>query len=344
MAAGWWILHVDMDTFIVAVEVRRRPELRGLPVVVGGDGDPTQRRKVAAGVSYEARAFGVRSGTPLREALRRCPDAVFLPTDAPAYEAASAEVMDALRSLPVLVEVLGWDEAFLGATTDDPEDLARLVQRTVLERTGLACSVGVGDSKQRAKVATGFAKPAGVARLDTTTWMPVMGERPVTALWGVGPRMSSHLAELGITTVAQLAAADPDELARRFGPHTGPWYVGLARGGNDATIVTEPWVARSRSRETTYPADLTDPEVVAEQVTTMARELTVEVAGEGRTVVRVGVKVRTASFFTRTKTGKLPEPTTDPDAVAARALEVLARFELDRPVRLLGVRVELDRP
>ncbi len=124
------MLHVDLDQFIAAVEVLRRPELRGLPVVVGGDGDPTKRGVVST-ASYEAREHGVHSGLPLRTAVRRCPDAVFLPVDKPAYDAASAEVMAELRALGVVVEVLGWDEAFLAVDTDDPEAFAREIQRRV---------------------------------------------------------------------------------------------------------------------------------------------------------------------------------------------------------------------
>ena len=120
MTESRWILHLDLDQFIAAVEIRRRPELRGLPVVVGGDGDPTRRRQVVATASYEARAFGVRSGMPLSTALRRCPDAVFLPSDRAAYDAASAEVWDVVRQQPLLVEVWGWDEGFLGTDVDDP--------------------------------------------------------------------------------------------------------------------------------------------------------------------------------------------------------------------------------
>src|SRR5688572_25593237 len=119
-----WVLHVDLDQFLAAVEVRRRPELRGLPVVVGGDGDPGRPRQVVATASYEARAFGIRSGMPLGQAFRRCPDADFVPSDRPAYDAASAEVMATLRSFPATVEVWGWDEAFLGVTTDDPHTFA----------------------------------------------------------------------------------------------------------------------------------------------------------------------------------------------------------------------------
>ena len=156
MAGTSWVLHVDMDQFLVAVELLRRPELIGRPVVVGGRGDPTERAVVST-ASYEAREYGVRSGMPLRIALRRCPDAVFLPVDKPVYEAASETVLATLRAHPgAVVEVLGWDEAFVGVHTDDPEAVARELQAEVLSAAGLHCSVGVGDTKVRAKIATDF--------------------------------------------------------------------------------------------------------------------------------------------------------------------------------------------
>jgi DNA polymerase IV len=149
-----WILHVDLDQFLAAVEVRRRPELRGRPVIVGGRGDPTQPRKVVTCASYEARSRGVRAGMSLRTAAGRCPDAAFLPSDNAAYEDASAEVMTLLRTFPVRVEVWGWDEAFLAADTDDPETLASNIRAAVATNAGLSCSVGIGDTKPRAKLAT----------------------------------------------------------------------------------------------------------------------------------------------------------------------------------------------
>src|SRR3954469_11418146 len=206
-----WVLHVDLDHFLTAVEVRRRPELAGRPVVVGGDGDPRRPRQVVATASYEARALGVHSGMPLGEARRRAPDAVFLPSDRDAYDAASEEVMDALRSFGVPVEVLGWDEAFLGVPTADPEAVATSIKERVLERTQLTCAVGIGQTKLQAKTATGFAKPGGIARLTHDTCLPTMGAQPVTALNGVGGRTQARLEALGIHTVAQLAASDHRE-------------------------------------------------------------------------------------------------------------------------------------
>ena len=203
-----WVLHVDMDQFIAAVEVLRHPELGGLPVIVGARGDPTERGVVST-ASYEARAFGVRSGMPLRTAVRRCPDAVVLPVDKPAYDAASAVVMDTLRAVPgAVVEVLGWDEAFVGVEADDPEAVARRIQADVLAATDLHCSVGIGDTKVRAKIATEFGKPRGTFRLTRDTWFEVMGERPTGDLWGVGPRISQRLTALGVMTVRELAEAE----------------------------------------------------------------------------------------------------------------------------------------
>lgn len=340
-----WILHVDVDQFLAAVEVLRRPELAGRPVVVGGNGDPTRPRQVVATASYEARAFGVRSGMPLRQALRRCPDCVFLPSDRPAYEAASAEVMATLRSLPgVVVEEWGWDEAFLAVSTDDPEQFARTLQQRVLDATGLACAVGIGETKLQAKTATGFAKPGGVARLTRAEWLPTMGDRPVTAVWGIGDRTAQRLAEAGIRTVEQLAHADHRDLARRFGPRIGPYLKLLGMGGGDAPVSDEPYVPRSRSREETFERDIGDPDEIASQVARLAEEVARSVFAEGRKVTHVSVKVRTATFFTRTKIAKLPEPTDEVDAVVALAKVVLGRFDINRPVRLLGVRVVLEMP
>lgn len=342
MSGTDWVLHVDLDEFIAAVEMARRPELRDRPVVVGGAGDPTQRGVVAT-ASYRAREFGIQSGMPLRTAARRCPDAVFLPSDPPAYEAVSERVMATLRIFPVVVEVLGWDEAFLGAHTTDPEELATDVQRAVTAETGLSCSVGIGDNKLRAKLATGFAKPAGVYRLTRDNWVVVMGHRPTDALWGIGRRTAAKLADLGIATVADLARADPSALADRFGPTMGPYYRTLALGAGDTEVVGTPYVPRSRSREITFQHNLTDHAEISAQVTTLARRVAEDVVADGRPAARVAVKVRFAPFVTQTHSVTLTVPTSDTDVLERAALAVLSRFELTRPVRLLGVRAEFDQ-
>jgi DNA polymerase-4 len=340
---GRYVLHVDLDQFIAAVEMLRRPELEGRPVVVGGDGDPSKRGVVST-ANYEARKYGVRSGMALRTAFKRCPEAVFLPVDAKAYLAASANVMDTLRTFPGVVQELGWDEAFVGAKTDDPETLARQVQQTVLERTRLWCSIGVGDNKLRAKVATGFAKPAGVFKLTEANWDAVMGGLPTDALWGIGTKTARKLLALGIRTVSQLAEADEDQLARSFGPNTGPWLRRLATGEGSRRVTAEPYISKGRGMERTYQEDIVDPGEIRQKLGTLARELAAELAERGRAAVRIVVKVRFAPFFTSTHGVALAEPSLDPTAIERGALAALERFDLDRPVRLLGVRAELEPP
>ena len=414
-----WVLHVDLDQFIAAVEVLRRPELAGLPVVVGGDGDPSKRGVVST-ASYEAREHGVGSGMPLRLAKRKCPDAVFLPVDRAAYDEASAAVMGTLRSLewggrPVVVEVLGWDEAFLaagpladaepgtpgarlgrgrpwagaadelaqaaadGSTTvveagqgslppeqqdeagpakssgkgalggpsapqADPVRFAAYIRERVLEETALHCSVGIGDNKLRAKIATDFGKPRGSYVLTEETWFEVMGERPTTALWGIGGKTAKKLAALGIDTVRQLAESDARVLAAELGPTMGPWYHRLGRGVSDSAVTAEPWVPRAHGRETTFQEDLEDWGRIADEVRALTRQVVRDIDQEGRPAARVGLKLRYKPFFTVSRSLTLPESTNDPERLADAAVSLLERVEHDRPVRLLGVRLEMVPP
>jgi len=378
------VLHVDLDQFIAAVEVLRHPELRGKPLVVGGDGDPSKRGVVST-ASYEAREFGVHSGQPLRTAKKRCPDCIFLPVDAPAYNAVSAEIMQVLRDTGAPVEVLGWDEAFVGVELDEatePESFARELAASVKEATRLDCSVGIGDNKLQAKMATGFGKPAGVFRLTSGTWYELLGDRPPDVIWGIGAKTLAKLAGLGIRTVRELAAADTGRLAAEFGPMTGPWLVLLGQGRGDAEVDPTPYVARSHGREVTFQVNIKDWAEVRAEVARLARQVRTEVME--RTVVRVVVKVRYAPFITVTHGVPFPPPgnalfdgsALDPPAgfeaagfeaagfeaagveaagveaapfeAAAfeqAALAALAQFDPDRPVRLLGVRAEFaDEP
>ena len=334
-----WVLHVDLDQFLAAVEVLRKPELRGLPVVVGGDGDPSKRGVVST-ASYEARAFGVHSGQALRTAARRCPDAIFLPVDRPVYEAASAVVMATLRELDAVVEVMGWDEAFLEVDAADPASFAALIQNRVKAATGLDCTVGIGENKLQAKMATGFGKPAGVFRITHETWMAVLGREPADAIWGIGSRTAKKLSALSILTVSDLAAASPRELAGVFGPTIGPWLVQQARGIDLSPVTDEPYVPRSRSREVTFQQNLTDWVQVREEVAKIAATVSEDVAAEGRPAARIVVKVRYAPFFTKTHGYTLPEPAADPAVIEAAALAALEGFTRHDPVRLLGVRAE----
>ncbi|MFD1815070.1 DNA polymerase IV [Rhodococcus gannanensis] len=361
-----WILHVDLDQFIAAVEVLRRPELSGRPVVVGGRGDPTERGVVST-ASYEAREFGVGSGMPLKVAarkLRDVQDAVFLPVDAEAYTAASDVVMATLRGIGstwasgatrgvtgasgatggVAVQVLGWDEAFLQVHTADPEAFARGVQAAVLEATALHCSVGIGDNTLRAKIATDFGKPRGTFRLTAANWFEVMGDRDTSALWGIGSKTAKKLAALDIHTVDDLAGTDDATLAAAFGPTTGPWLRRLGLGWGRTEVDPEPYVPRGHGRETTFQEDLTERADVEAEIRTLAARVTEDVRREGRPAVRVTLKVRYVPFDTHTTTRALPEPTFDAAAIADAAAALVDRFDRTRAVRLLGVRLDMTPP
>ena len=305
-----WVLHVDLDQFIAAVEVLRHPELRGRPVVVGGDGDPTKRGVVST-ASYEAREHGVHSGLPLRTAAKRLPDAVFLPVDRAAYEEVSETVMEVLRSTGAVVEVLGWDEAFVGVDTEDPEGFGRSLAGQVREATQLDCTVGIGENKLQAKIATGFGKPAGVFRLTPANWFEVLGARSTDALWGIGAKTAKKLTDLGIRTVSDLAAADPDALAAVFGPMTGPWLVLLARGRGDAEVDDSPYVAKGHGREETFQRNIPDWSRVEAEVARIAGLLAADLAAEPRPALRVVVKVRYAPFITETHGVTLATPSSD---------------------------------
>ncbi|WP_232715836.1 DNA polymerase IV [Gordonia metallireducens] len=358
-----WLLHVDLDQFQVSVERLRSPELVGVPVIVGGNGDPTEARKVVTCASYEARDVGVRAGMPLRAAYKKLPDAVYLPLDMGAYDAASANVMDVLRGTGHPVEVWGWDEAYLGVSVRGAEvdpfddaaivDFAERVRQKILERCGLTSCVGISDNKQRAKMATGFAKrPPGAAPddgvgaprvflLDDRNWLDLMGQRPTRDLWSVGPKTSAKLAANGVETVNDLIATPRDDLIATFGPHQGNWLYVLCRGGGDSTITAEPWLARSHSKSRTFATDISEPSEMRTAAAELLRELLDQVVAEERLPFRVAVTVRTTTFYTRTKSRKLPAPSLDFDQLEAVVADLLTKFDIDRPVRLLGVRLDL---
>jgi DNA polymerase IV len=224
-----WILHVDLDRFMVAVEVLRRPELAGRPVVVGGHSGTTERGVVSA-ASREATAFGIKERMALSSARRRCPEAVFLPIDVPVQLEASRTVMAALRAFPADVQLKGLGEASLTLETDDPQAIAREVQRAVLGAAGLSCTVGVGDTALRAQTASGLAEPRGVFTLTREDWADEMGARATDALVGIDRARAAKLRALGIRTVSELASADEGVLADAFGPRLGALLRFLATG------------------------------------------------------------------------------------------------------------------
>jgi len=329
------IAHVDLDAFYVSVELRRRPELRGLPVVVAGSGP----RAVVTTASYEAREFGVGSATPASRARRLCPDAVFVPPDFEAYRAVSRQVMDRVRATVPTVEVAGLDEAYLDLSDlVAPHAAMRRLIADIRGTSGLGCSVGIGPSKLVAKVASDAEKPRGFVVLSREEACARFAEAPPGVLPGVGPKTAERLDDMGIATIAALAAASPDALAERFGARLGPYLAHRARFEDDAPV-TSVRVAVSESRETTFDRDiaaLEEMEEVLDRLTGRLCEALVRQDRRGRTI---GIKVRLDDFSTHTRARTLPRAINAAAEVGGVARELLREFAPPRPVRLLGVRV-----
>ena len=338
------ILHLDMDAFFAAVELLRRPDLKGKPVVIGGRGDPT-RRGVVSTATYEARAFGVRSGMPLRTALKLCPAAVFLAVDFAEYHRYSALFKAVMKSVSPLMEDRGIDEAYLDITTIDrsSEDIARGIKQRIRDDTGLTSSIGIAPNKLLAKMASELQKPDGLTILlaaDVAARIWPLGVRKVP---GIGPKTETRLAEMGVHTIGELAAVPIEMLGERFGRSYGAFLHAAARAIDDDPIVTH-WEPKQRSRETTFQEDTGDWQTIARTIAGLAREVTEELRDEGYRARTVGIKLRFADFETHTREKTLPEPTDTEQTIRKAAFECLARLKLDRRVRLLGVRVgELSR-
>jgi DNA polymerase-4 len=338
------IAHVDMDAFYVSVELRRRPELRGLPVVVAGSGP----RAVVTTASYEARRYGIFSATPAERARRRCPEAVFLPPDFPEYRARSREVMAVLHEHVERVEVVGLDEAYLDLSAlERPKAAARRVKAAVHEATGLSCSIGIGPSKLVAKVASDADKPDGFTVLSREMACERFGGASPGLIPGIGPKTVVRLEERGVRTLAELAAVGDPTLREWFGDRLGPHLGRLARFDDDREIETVR-VAKSESRETTFDRDLAGIDALQPVLDRLAAELCGTLARQGATGRTIGIKVRLDDFSTHTRARTLAEPTNDEELVRRVASELLREFDPPRPVRLLGVRVagldETSRP
>ncbi len=329
------VAHLDMDAFYVSVELRRRPELRGKPVIVSGSGP----RAVVTTASYEARRFGVGSAMPAARARRLCPDAVVIPPDFTYYRDASREVMAILRAHVENVEVVGLDEAYLELTgLPAPHAAMRRVVREIAEATGLGCSVGIGPSKLIAKVASDAEKPRGFVVLSREEACARFADAPPGLVPGIGPKTAERLRGLGIDTLAKLAAAPTQTLATTFGPRYGPELKRRARFEDHGRVSQQRKVV-SESRETTFDYDISDRRRLETILQTLTERLCEALVKQGRRGRTIGIKVRLDDFSTHTRARTLPGPVNTADRVGAIALELLERFDPKRPVRLIGVRV-----
>jgi DNA polymerase-4 len=333
------ILHLDMDAFFASVELLRRPDLVGRPVIVGGRGDPT-RRGVVATATYEARRFGVRSGMPMRTAHRLCPDAVFLPADFAEYTRWSRRFKAAMLAVSPRFEDRGIDEAYLDVTDlpEASEAIGRALKAAIRADTGMTCSIGIAPNKLLAKISSELDKPDGLT-IVTPADVPVrIWPLEARRIPGVGPKADERLKAMGLHTIGDLARAPLEQLAAHFGTSYAIFLNTAANGRLDRPVVTER-EPRSRSRETTYQEDTGDWQTIARTLAALCASVAADLHGRGYVGRTVGIKLRFADFETVTRDRTLAEATSDAATIRKAAFECLGRVTLDRRIRLVGVRV-----
>jgi DNA polymerase IV len=329
------IAHLDVDAFYASVELLRRPELKGKPVIVSGSGP----RAVVTTASYEARRFGVGSAMPTSRARRLCPDAILIPPDFPAYREMSDRVVTLVREAVPTVEQVGLDEAYLDLSElVAPKAAMRRLQHDVLASTGLGVSIGIGPNKLVAKVCSDLDKPRGLVAMSIEQACEHFAEAPPSLVPGIGPKTAERLSRLGIRTLRALRDADPEALRARFGPRHGDDLMRRA-GFIGSTTLSEHRETVSRSNERTFDTDIADRaemERVLQRLADGLCETLRRKEARGRTI---SIKVRLDDFTTVTRARTIDHPVADGETVGAIARELLRAYGPPRPVRLLGVRM-----
>lgn len=343
------ILHVDMDAFFVSAELVRRPDLRGLPVVVGGTGG----RGVVAAASYEARSFGIFSAMSTYQARRLCPRAIFLQGDHSYYASISSKVMEIFERYTPLVEPISLDEAFLDVGGSvrlhgSPFEIAQSIRRDINHEQGLTCSVGIAPNKFLAKLATEEAKPSpgpkgpvpglGVKIVEEYEIQEFLDPLPVRSLWGVGPVTVARLDQIGVTTVLQLRNFPRDSLIQALGKTQGAHLHRLAHGVDERNVEARQNI-KSLSHEETFSEDLYSEQRITTEIFRMADAVGKRLRGLGILGATVNLKVRLKDFSTFTRSVTLPNPTDSGKVVGRNAVNLLESIETSSGVRLLGVGV-----
>jgi DNA polymerase-4 len=337
---GCHILHADMDAFYASVEIRDRPDLAGLPVIVGATGN----RGVVLSASYEARAFGVGSAMPVTRARRLCPRGVFIAPRHAVYAAVSREVMAVFRSVTPEVEPLSLDEAFLDVSgairrLGPPARIAELIRASIRNQQGISCSVGVASCKFVAKLASARCKPDGLLVVRADGVLDFLHPLPVAALWGVGERTGQILARLGLRTVADIAQIPVGTLQRELGTAAGSHLAALAWGRDERSVVSGV-LEKSIGAEETFPSDIDDPELIRRELLRLSGRTARSLRSAGSMAKTVVVKLRLANFTTITRSRTLPEPTDVARKIYATACALYTASGLDSGarLRLVGVR------
>ena len=335
------IIHIDLDAFFAAVEVRERPELRGKPVVVGADPKGGRGRGVVSTASYEARKFGIRSGMPISIAWRKCRQCVFLPVDYEKYAAVSERVMEIARKYADKFEQVSIDEAYLDVSSSGSYEraieLARALRREVEEREGLSCSIGIGPNKLVAKIASDYRKPKGLTVVKPAAVLRFLTPLGVRSLVGVGPKTEAVLDRMGIRTIGQLREVDEATLVDRFGKFGRDLWA-MARG-IDEREVEERWIRKSMGREHTFERDTDDATLLGQTLDALARDVHASLLAEGLAFRTVTVKVRYAWFETHTHARTLRKPSTSLETMRRLGRELLQPFLAGEKIRLVGLRL-----
>ena len=337
------ILHVDLDAFYVSAETRERPELKGLPVVVGADPEGGKGRGVVIACSYEARKFGLRSGMPISQAYRLCPQAKYIPPDWGLYERVSEEVMATLRGSADKFEQGSIDEAYLDVTGRASDEaaatkLAGEIKKLVKKRHGLTCSVGVAPNKSSAKIASDRNKPDGLTVVPFDRVADFLAPLPVGVVPGIGRKTGEFLGEKGISTIGQLQALEGKRLVAWFGKN-GVWLWGVVHGEENVEVRQQE-MPKSLSVERTFMDDVKDFGRVREEAADGASELMRRVKSGGYSYKVAGIKIRFRGFETHTREKTLVSHTDDEGPLREAVDRLLDEFETNgRPVRLIGVRV-----
>jgi DNA polymerase-4 len=345
MRQDLWVIHLDMDAFFASVEQRDNPRLRGRPVVVGG---PPRSRGVVATCSYEARAFGVRSAMPSREAHRLCPTAIFIPPNMQKYGAVSRQIRAIMARYTDQIEPLSVDEAFLDVSGQDAIQVGRAIKQAIRDELHLTASVGVSYCKFLAKMASAWEKPNGFTVITPERAGEILPALPLRKLWGVGPATESQLQKHGLQTCGDLLAADPDWLRKVLG-RRGDELRALAQGIDPRPVVTA-HEAKSFGAERTFPVDQGDPSVLRRHLAEYAAELAKDLAQQELLCRTVTIKIKWnvfqaggpkgGDFLAITRSQTLAQPTQDPAQIARAAHDLLAKVEWEgRKVRLLGLSV-----
>ena len=335
------VLHVDMDAFFASVELRRRPDLRGRPMMVAGSGP----RSVVLSATYEARTFGVRSAMPVGRAKALCPGVAVVEPDPSAYREASASVMAVFADVTPLVEQVSVDEAFLDVTGAGriggrPGHIAQSLRDRIRTELGLPATVGASTTKFVAKLASSLAKPDGLLLVPQPDVLPLLHPLPVRALWGVGPRAAERLTGFGLSTVGEVARAGRATLIRLLGKAAGSSVHELAWGRDPRPVEPESTEA-SIGAETTFDVDSSDRVALHRELLALADRTCRRARASGLCGRTVSIKVRFADFTTVTRSITLDTPTSLTRTVHRAAIALFDRLGVgSRSIRLVGVRLE----